>query len=188
MFIIIHGAFCSHIYAQTTTQVFAKYKNNVFIETGSYLGDGIQQALDAGFTRIHSIELSPKYYQHCTRRFAKNKNVTIWFGDSSKLLGSVLNQIQEPVTFWLDGHCSLGNTAKGEMMTPLMRELEIIKNHPIKNHTIIIDDIRCCNTFYFDFLSLKSIVSKINEINPEYEIIYEDVCEKNDVLVARIRK
>ena len=36
-----------------------KFKNKTsnFIETGSYLGDGIQLAIDSGFDNIYSIEL-----------------------------------------------------------------------------------------------------------------------------------
>ena len=46
-------------------EIFQKYINNYFIETGSYLGDGIQQAIDAGFKNIISIELSDKYFNIC---------------------------------------------------------------------------------------------------------------------------
>ena len=39
---------------------FKKYPNPVFVETGSLMGDGIQQALEAGFQKVISIELSEK--------------------------------------------------------------------------------------------------------------------------------
>ena len=39
---------------------FKRFKNELFIETGSFYGEGIQQAIDAGFENIISIELSPK--------------------------------------------------------------------------------------------------------------------------------
>jgi heterodisulfide reductase subunit A-like polyferredoxin len=69
---------------------------------------------------------------------------------------------------------------------PLLDELEVIKNHPVKNHTIMIDDIRCCGTDYFDFITKEQLENKIKEINPKYVITYEDSWEPKDILVARL--
>ena len=44
-------------------------KTDAFIETGSYLGDGIQLAINSGFSEIYSIELGDHLYQHCQRTF-----------------------------------------------------------------------------------------------------------------------
>ena len=65
--------------------VFKNHINEVFIETGSYTGDGIFSALECGFSKIISIEISPKYYSLCCRRFQNNKNVEVIFGDSYKV-------------------------------------------------------------------------------------------------------
>ena len=46
--------------------------NPVFVETGSHIGNGIQEAIDAGFTEVYSIELSGKFFNICKERF-KNK-------------------------------------------------------------------------------------------------------------------
>ena len=53
----------------TKKETFSKYKNKYFIETGSHLGNGIQQALDAGFDNVISIELSDKYFGICENKF-----------------------------------------------------------------------------------------------------------------------
>jgi hypothetical protein len=177
---------CVCLQASTTSQVFEKYKNRCLIETGSYLGDGIQEALNAGFQQVHSIELSEKYYILCQKRFFSNPHVVIWFGDSATTLPLLLSQIHEPVTFWLDGHCSLGDTAKGETMTPILKELEAIKNHGIKTHTILIDDVRLFGTWEFDDTPLNQIIFKLKEINPDYSIVFEDGYQKEDVLVAHL--
>jgi len=50
--------------------------------------------------------------------------------------------VEKPCLFWLDGHYSGGNTAKGEKETPIMEELRQICAHPVKNHLILIDDAR----------------------------------------------
>jgi hypothetical protein len=167
---------------------FKKYTNNTFIETGSFLGDGIQQALDAGFNKVISIELSDKYFEISTNRFSNNPNVTIIKGDSFKVLPEILMGIDEPVTFWLDGHHSCGDTALGEYWAPLIQELEAIQKHHIKKHTIMIDDMRCwqlpnpVHGFYKE-----DIFKKLKIINSEYTIVYEDGCEKDDILVAYIK-
>jgi hypothetical protein len=166
---------------------FKKYSNNIFIETGSFLGDGIQQALDAGFNKVISIELSDKYFSISTNRFSNNPNVTIIQGDSFKVLPDVISDIDEPITFWLDGHHSCGDTALGEYWAPLIQELDVIKDHPIKTHTILIDDMRCweepnpTHGFYKE-----DIFNKLKEINSDYKFTYEDGCEKNDILVAHL--
>jgi hypothetical protein len=66
----------------SSIETFKKYLNPIFIETGSWIGDGIQQASDAGFKKIISIELSDKYYNYTTDRFSKNENVKVVLGDS----------------------------------------------------------------------------------------------------------
>lgn len=173
-------------FADTSRDVFANYPNPIFIETGSLWGHGIQKALDVGFQKIYSIELAPKYFEHCCNRFANYPNVQVLFGDSSIVLSQLLKSIHAPVTFWLDGHFSNDDTAKGKTNTPLMMELEQIRKHPIKTHTILIDDIRYFGTSTLDFITLEEVVMKLKEINPNYRITFEDGYCSNDVLVAYI--
>ena len=45
--------------------IFGKYPNPYFVETGSYDGSGIQRALDSGFQQVLSVELSEKYFNAC---------------------------------------------------------------------------------------------------------------------------
>lgn len=167
--------------------LFEKYPNKYFVETGSYLGDGINQALlSKCYEKIYSIELSEQYFEHCTDRFSNVDNVTILFGDSSVELSDVLKQIDAPATFWLDGHWSGGDTAKGVTMSPIIKELKLIKEHPIKTHTILIDDVRLFGTIEFDYVTLDDIIKILLEINPDYEIFFEDGYVEKDILVATI--
>jgi len=163
------------------------YKNPYFLETGSYLGDGIEKAISAGFQTIISIELSQKYFELCTKKFSMNSNVKIILGDSSLMLSDVIKNIDVPITFWLDGHHSCGDTALGNKWSPLIEELIIIKEHPIKTHIILIDDMRCWKkenpVIGFGHTE---IVNVIMEINNKYKIEYIDGCEQNDILAARI--
>jgi hypothetical protein len=172
----------------TNSAFFARFPNPCFVETGSYIGDGIHAALTAGFQRVHSIELSPRYHGVSTRRFAGDPRVTVHLGDSSSVLAALLPSIKTPITFWLDGHYSAGDTALGAKSCPLMEELDAIAAHPIKSHTILIDDLRCWRrddaTIGF---GVDEIVRKVRGVNPAYRITYEDspICP-SDILVAQV--
>ena len=168
---------------------FAKYPNNFFIETGSYRGDGIQAALDSGFPYITSIEITPKYYNICKQRFAGNSRVHQILGDTADRLWDVIKDINEPITFWLDGHWDTGaiDETRGIMDYPILTELEIIALHPVKNHTILIDDIRLLNDRDWN-IKLEDVTRRILNINPDYTITYDDglAGRINDVLVAKV--
>ncbi|MEM1282613.1 MAG: hypothetical protein AAGG81_03585 [Chlamydiota bacterium] len=149
--------------------------NKIFVETGTFCGDSVQKALDAGFKHVYSLEINPKEHMISRKRFARQRNVHLFLKDSSYQLWDVISSIHEPITFWLDAHNGFPDpNAVGVSNTALMGELEQIKRHPIKNHIILIDDLHCCDTLLFDYLSLQDIVDKIMEINPEYNITFVD--------------
>ncbi len=173
--------------ASTTETIFVKYPNKYFIESGSFVGDGIQMAINAGFKIIYSIELKESFYENNLLRFAFYPFVKSLLGDSTDMLPIVLKEIDAPATFWLDGHYSGSDTAKGSSNTPLLAELNHISHHPIKTHTILIDDIRQFGTKEMDFITLEDVLEKIRSINPNYEFIYEDGYKPGDVLVAIVQ-
>jgi hypothetical protein len=115
-------------------------KTRHYIETGTYLGNGIRDVLNS-YENIHSIELADKWYQHNVEQFRNNTNVKMYLGDSKKILPELLNNINEPVTLYLDAHYSGGTTAFGDEEVPLLFELEILKNRNYDD-IIIIDDCR----------------------------------------------
>ena len=97
----------------------------------------------------------------------------LFLGDSGEKLASIIASIDEPITFWLDAHNDNELLEFGKN-TPILRELEAIKSHPIKTHTLLIDDVRLFNTTTFDNIALSTILRKIYEINPKYRITFED--------------
>ena len=115
-------------------------KTKHYIETGTYLGDGIKSTMN-NYENVHSIELSEKWYHHNLEQFKENNNVKMYLGDSKLILPELLNDIQEPVTIYLDAHYSGGTTEFGAEETPLLFELEILKNRTY-NDIIIINDCR----------------------------------------------
>lgn len=168
--------------------VLKKYKSNYFIETGSYLGETIQKAINCGFEKIYSIELAKFYYEHCIKKFKDNVNVEIIFGNSGDVLDKIISKLEKRGTFWLDGHYSGGQTAKGKKKCPIIEELEQIKKSTIKNHILLIDDVRLFGKKEHDFTTIDEVKNKILEINPKYQFKFEDGHIKNDILVAFIEE
>jgi hypothetical protein len=116
-----------------------RFNPQIFIETGTYKGEMID-AMKGEFKKLYSIELSDALYEEAKIKFAKEKNVELLHGDSGKILPRILETIDEPALFWLDAHYSDGITARGEVDTPIEKELKTIFSHKIKNHIIVIDD------------------------------------------------
>jgi hypothetical protein len=166
-----------------------KYKSKYFIETGSYNGEGIQAAIDAGFENIISIELTPDYFNICASKFQNNQNVKIINGNSVDVLNDVLKNINESCTFFLDAHYMDETTMVVDKWCPLMDELEVIKKHIIGQNIIMVNDMRCwqeSNGFYQNYnFNNDDIKNKIKEISPDVEFSYEDGYIADDILVAK---
>ncbi len=174
----------SMLFASARSDTFAMFQNEVFVESGTHLGDGVSMAIHSGFPQVYSIELDRDLFQLCKMRFMDNPNVKIIQGDSGAILYEVIKEIDTPITFWLDGHYSGGKTAKGKSNSPILKELNAIKKHHIKNHTILIDDIRLLGTVWFDYTTLPEVEKKIQEINPKYKFFFLDGYAPRDILVA----
>lgn len=121
-------------------------KTRQYIETGTYHGDGIRRVLGQ-YERIHSIELAEKYALEAAKKFFDHPEVTVYHGNSKEVLPVLLDTIAEPVTIFLDGHFSGGETAVGDEIVdgissaPLLTEIEIIMARPYDD-IVVIDDTR----------------------------------------------
>ena len=114
--------------------------------------------------------------------------IQMYKANSKYELYNIIKDINCPITFWLDSHWSgVANIGcDPETLCPILYELEQIKHHPIKTHTIMIDDIRLMDNIHFP-VTLEEITKKILEINPNYIIkYYDDYTAKKDILVAYI--
>ncbi len=114
---------------------------DIFVETGTYKGNMVQ-AMKKKSKKIYSIELNETFYRNARKKFAKNNHISILFGDSSVRLKEILPKIDKPCLFWLDAHYSGEGTAKGDLETPIMEEMNLILNHSNLKHVILIDDAR----------------------------------------------
>lgn len=115
---------------------------DVWIETGTYHGDGVASALVQGYKRCVSIEMNRVAYDIAMRRFAGDRRVQIVLGASPMLLSAVINPARS-TTFWLDAHYSGGADERhpqyGEC--PLLWELDAIMSQPWEiPPAILIDD------------------------------------------------
>ena len=162
------------LFSNMGPQGFHGHLNPYFVETGTFGGDGIQKALNAGFKNIYSMDIDPIFVREAKKRFRNaSAKVHVFQKDSGRELFEIIASINEPITFWLDAHNGFPDPNSSEKNTPLLEELDQIKKHHIKTHTILIDDLHCCNTLLFDFLSVDDIVEKVLEINPDYDISFE---------------
>ena len=121
-----------------------RYAIDNFVETGTHVGKTLGYFARKGIC-CTSIELSQELYQTACTLFKASKNVRLVHGDSGQRLPVLLQEINKPVLFWLDGHYSADLTASAETHTPISAELNAILKHSIKQHVILIDDAR-----YFD--------------------------------------
>ncbi len=113
----------------------------IFFETGTYKGDMIFSVKNK-FEKVYSVELSRELYRNARRRFESFKNIYLLEGDSAQVLPLVINDIQQPCLFWLDGHYSAGETAQAGKKSPIEDEIATILGHAIDNHVVLIDDAR----------------------------------------------
>ncbi len=165
---------------------FKKYPNPVFVETGCFIGDGMQLALDAGFKMIYSIELDPKNLAICQGRFDGNPHVQLIYGDSCVRLEELIMQIDEPITYWLDAHSNkyLPDWI-GRYKSPLLKEIEAIGRRGNKRDIILIDDLRSWDMEYYGFTT-NTLINRISELDENYKFIFEDGTVPKDILVALI--
>lgn len=132
-----------HLIKQRAIQSHAKkYNIKVLVETGTYLGDMVE-AMKSNFDKIYSIELSDELHQKAKTRFKGNNTIELIQGDSGVELKKLINKLDQPALFWLDGHYSAGVTARGDKDTPIYEELDHIFADNERQHVLLIDDARC---------------------------------------------
>ena len=115
---------------------------DVLVETGTFKGDMIQ-AMRGDFRKLYSIELADHFHEAAVERFKSDPSIEILHGDSGQVMSELVPKLDGPALFWLDGHYSAGNTARGDKDTPVMEELGHIFARQDLRCVILIDDARC---------------------------------------------
>ena len=164
-----------------------------FIETGSYEGDGIQIALDYGFKQVRSVEITEKYYELCRDRFSDEiecGKVKLYLGDSKEKMSEMTQDVEGKMCFWLDAHCSYGETGGSEDKNPVLYELNLIKNLKGNDHIIMIDDLRLFRRFDYmhdgwEVITEQMLIDNIKTINKNYEFRYGEKMVTDQVFNTR---
>jgi len=134
----------------------ARFKCNIFIETGTGKGTGLDYARLFPFEQIHTIEIIPELYEFSRKRISDDPRVVFHLGHSVEILDSLLQLADstDRILFWIDAHFPGVDFGLGikkyvfdDENMPLGKELEIIKKYRDGcNDSFIIDDLR----FYED--------------------------------------
>lgn len=152
---------------QVVIDYIQKFSPAVFIETGTYKAKMVY-AVQPYIKEIYSIELSEAYCKKAQQRFAGYPDIQILQGQSGEVLPKILKDIDKPCIFWLDAHYSGGSTAKADIETPIMQEIQCILHHPkAQEHVILIDDARCF-TGENDYPTVESLKQFIMNIHPDW--------------------
>jgi hypothetical protein len=118
----------------------AKFGINVIVETGTYFGHSTIY-FSKRFKKVYTIEISEKLFQFVTKKFSKCKNIDNFLGDSSVVIKEVLNKLDSPAVFFLDGHASGGVTESGDKASPIREELISLATFKhLTSSIIFIDD------------------------------------------------
>lgn len=112
-----------------------------------------------------------------------------------------VKDFSEPITFWLDAHDDQETTDRGgqhdapKKPCPLLEELAAIARHPLRTHTILIDDWGCfapgfthSKHTWFAGIHAEEVRECLQKINPDYRIFTIDGLRKDDILVAQLPK
>lgn len=178
----------------------------IFVETGTYFGDTVQLALDAGYQHVHTIELNAELYEKCVERFKNDsERVTLWFGDSVDYIPKIVDLLDQPATFWLDAHASGPLRGGRYAPCPLVLELQsifgkktlkfsdkgtetVLQKSSINTHTILIDDRRLLGSAEWGYVQEQEIMDLLFAINPNYKIHYLDGHQTNDIICATVNE
>ncbi len=153
------------------------FEVDTFIETGTFYGE-TTEIVRQFFDKVHTIELSKSLYDRAVHRFRLHENVRVHLGDSPTVLQVILPLFKDDrVLFWLDSH-GCGGGVRGEKMTPILEELDMIKQSGKKDGIILVDDVCCfqgCKDLESDsegygFPTITQVKEKILEIDPTYII------------------
>lgn len=161
-----------------TKKVFEIYKtkNKTFIESGTFLGNGVYRAFSAGYTKVYTCDINAECVDNAREKFVGRDLIAV--NEPSEIAFiDFLSNVDSSSLIWLDGHMMPDiyggirsyTTRENLEYCPLIKEIDIIKKSKIKNHIIVIDDFKCFETWLFDGLKFETLRNKILEINSNYK-------------------
>lgn len=144
----------------------------VFVETGTFMGD-MTVAQSEYFNKLYTIELGLELYLKAQDRFKAYPKILGLYGDSSEVMFKLIDELNEPAIFWLDGHYSGEFTAKGKLECPLWGELQAIIQKKELKHILLIDDARLF-VGTNDYPTIKEVEEFLTKNNIQFKIFIKD--------------
>lgn len=131
------------------SNIIKDFNLSIFIESGTHLGDGVNDAIQYEFETLYSVECLQDSFNSAKNRFKDNENVKLYCGYSKDKLPEIIKDVPDNkfILFWLDAHlpCYYSKTDPTEFQEqlrfPLQDQLSIIKNLRLGRDVIIIDDL-----------------------------------------------
>lgn len=166
---------------------FKRFQNDLFVETGTFIGNGLQCAIDAGFEKCYSIEIHQHLYDKAITRFkplVKSGKVVLYHGDSGSLLSKIVSELDRPATFWIDAHISSQYGEKLAKNCPVLEEFDCIDRSEIKTHTFLIDDLNCFGRGAHDRITIDQVKQRILKINANYKFEFLDAHIPGNIMAA----
>jgi len=145
---------------------------HTLVETGTYLGDTAHFVASRGY-KVVTVEVDPRLASLARERFKSAKNITVRQGDSGSLMAEIVASLDERALFYLDGHYSGTNTGKGELETPVVKEVETILAQGPFGSIVIVDDARCFGCLP-DYPLLDDFVSSLRSRGVRDVVVTQD--------------
>ena len=170
----------------SSVRLFTKFLNHssILIETGTWMGEGVERAFVSGFKTVRSCDINKKNVDRASQKFTEKDFYAIC--QSSELAIPIfLSEFDSRCVIFLDAH-AMPPTSKSKTFSkstlgdgspfPLIEEILAISRHCVKDHVILIDDIQCFDTWMFDFVKINDVINLVKCINPYYKHeIHENV-------------
>jgi len=158
--------------SQIVYEYLHKYAIDTFVETGTYKGAGVANALTLA-KEVYSIEIDRQRYENAVNIFKGFSNVHLYHGDSGKILLEIMPEFKGRCLFWLDAHYG-DDESPGQRRTPIIEELKTVCNYS-GYFVILIDDARLY-TGEGDWPKLETLGNIIKSALPDCKfIVNEDI-------------
>lgn len=156
---------------------------DVFFETGSCFGEGVDYAIRFNFNKIFSVEIEDKKIPFLKDKYKNNNNVEIIHSTSLLSFEDKLPNVDANIVFWLDAHYPdliyreyadpSSDRYERDIRLPLEQELIALKRHrSLFKDIIIFDDIDC---FINDGEKMPNwLKPKVNFTKDFYKKIFSD--------------